>query len=157
MRYLLLPFTMFIWFLFNYLSLYYGALAIIYLFDLNWFLLLLSYPFVFGLIHAIANVLTALIRIYTLKLYNFSWFSIIMHVLSGLTGLLLIIWFFIEYPPQYMSDGKAIFFLKAWWSYSPIKTIFFIFPLLGLISSLLWSTIVVPLALKSDGEFQNSF
>lgn len=155
MRYLLLPFTMFIWFLFNYLSLYYGVIEIIILFDLvNWFVLIFAYSLVFGLIFGIASFIPAVIKMYTLKLYNFSWFSIIMQILSGLTGLLLICWFFIKYPPEVVSDGKAIFFLKAWWSDSPIKTFFFIFPLLSLPISLFWSTIITPLVLKSDEEYE---
>ena len=120
------------------------------LFNFNWFILILLYTFLIGLIFSITNTLPTILRVYTLKIYNFNWVSIILHSLSGLYGFIAFLIYFIEYPPEYVVNGEPVFILKGWWSISAFKTILLTFPTFGLIISFIWSTVISPIILKYE-------
>ncbi len=148
MRYILMPFTLLLWFLTAYYGLYFTVYAMAFVFSLSWFWLILGYIFWISIIFGILNGIPGLLRYLILKLYGINWFSCIVHSLAGLVGVVVIILFFSANPPELVTGDEAVFMLTGMWELAPLKTIFVGIPFLGVVISVLWSTIISPIYIK---------
>ena len=151
MKYVLIPLTMFLWYLTTYYGLYLALLGMVFIVSLNWFWLIMGYLFLIGILFGISNAIPGLLRLLILKIYGINWFSCIVHSLAGAVGA----GFFIVSLPLCVLvsvEGDEVFFLTGMWEMAPFKTVFFAFPFAGIIISLLWSTIVVPIYIKFSEE-----
>jgi len=148
MKYLLIPITMILWYLTAYYGFYYGIILMIWMFNLSWLWIILGYPFLIGLIFGLTNGIPSVLRILVLRLYGTNWFSVIVHSIAGLIGIIMIFTFFKNNPIEYVSGDKTESLLSGMWDSSPIKTIVLFIPFIGLIISLLFSTILAPILLK---------
>ena len=140
---------MLLFYLISYYGLYFSVIMMLKLFTMNWLYLIFLYPISIGLIFAITNGIPTILKTYILRFYDTTWFSIILHALASTIGLINILIFFYDFPPEYISNGKSFFFLEGWWEDSPLKTLLLSFPLVGLLISFFWSTIMAPVLLKS--------
>lgn len=150
MKYALTPLTMFLWYLTAYYGLYLAVLGMIFIFSLNWFWLIVGYLFLIGILFGISNAIPGLLRLLILKIYGINWFSCIVHSLAGAVGA----GFFIANLPLCVLvsvKGDEVFFLTGMWKIAPVKTAFLAFPFVGLVISLLWSTIIFPVYIKLSG------
>jgi hypothetical protein len=152
MKYLLIPITMILWYLTAYYGFYYGIILMIWMFNLSWIWIILGYPFLIGLIFGLTNGIPSVLRILVLRLYGTNWFSVIVHSIAGLIGIIMIFTFFKNNPIEYVSGDKTESLLSGMWDSSPIKTIVLFIPFIGLIISLLYSTILAPILLKFENE-----
>jgi hypothetical protein len=151
MKYVLIPLTMFLWYLTTYYGLYLAVLGMVFIISLNWFWLIMGYLFLIGILFGISSAIPGLLRLLILKIYGINWFSCIVHSLAGAVGA----GFFIVNLPLCVLvsvEGDEVFFLTGMWEMAPFKTVFFAFPFAGIIISLLWSTIVAPIYIKFSGE-----
>jgi hypothetical protein len=103
MRYILIPFTMFLWFLTTYYGLYVAVIGMAFVFSLSWFWLIIGYAFLLGAAFGISNGIPSLLRLLVLKVYGISWFSCIVHSIAGMIGLVQILRFYIASPPELVS------------------------------------------------------
>jgi len=152
MKYLLLPATIFIWYLTTYYGIYFAIVLMSFMFSLSWIWLIIGFTFMIGIIFSLTNGIPGLLRVLILKLYGLNWFSVITHSIAGLIGVISIFYFFYSNPPELVSGNESVFMLKGMWSEAPIKTIILAFPFAGLILSLIWSTIIAPISMKIDSE-----
>ena len=150
MKYLLTPLTVILWYLTAYYGFYYAILLIVWMFNLSWIWIVLGYPFLIGLIFGLTNGIPSLLRFLILRLFGLNWFSIIVHSVAGLIGIIMIFIFFKDNPIQYVSGDKSESLLSGMWSSSPLKTIILFIPFLGLIFSLLYSSTLAPILLKFE-------
>jgi hypothetical protein len=152
MKYILLPVTIFLWYLTTYYGLYIAVIGMAVIFSLSWLWLIIGYPFLIGLVFGVSNGIPSLLRYISLKAYGINWFPCILHSIAGTIGVVQIIRFFSATPPELVIGNDSFFILSGMWRVAPIKTIFLAFPFLGLIISLFWSTIVAPIHIKLTGE-----
>lgn len=152
MKYLLTPLTAILWYLIAYYGFYYGIVLIIWMFNLSWIWIILGYPFLIGLIFGLTNGIPSLLRFLILRLFGVNWFSIIIHSIAGLIGIIMIFIFFKNNPIEYISGNKSESLLCGMWNSSPVKTIILFIPFIGLIISLLYSSILAPIMLKFENE-----
>ena len=117
-KFILLPLTMILWYLTAYYGPYIAVIGVMFMFSLSWLWLIIGYLFFVGAVFGISNGLPSLLRFIILKYYGKNWFSI---------------------------SNESFFFITGMWELSPFKTIFLAFPSVGLMVSLLWSTIFAPL------------
>ena len=148
MKYILIPLTMYLWYLTTYYGLYLAVLGMLFIVSLSWFWLLMGYLFLIGILFGISNAIPGLLRLLILKIYGINWFSCIVHSLAGAIGA----GFFIANPPVLVSGDESFIFLTVMWEMAPFKTIFCAFPFAGIIISLLWSTIIIPVYIKFSGQ-----
>jgi len=151
MKYVLTPLTMFLWYLTTYYGLYFAVIGMVYMFSLSWLWLIIGLPFLMGIIFAIVTGIPSLLRLLTLKIYGINWFSCIVHSLAGVIGAVMIILFFSAYPVELVIGDEPFFILTGMWKIAPVKTVFLAFPFVGLVTSILWSTIISPLYIKLSG------
>ncbi len=156
MRYVLIPLTMFFWFLTAYYGVYLAVIGMSFMFSLSWIWLLLGYPIIIGAVFGIAVGIPSLLRLFILKLYGANWFVCITHSFSGALGIILIGHFFIANPPQLVIGSESYFILIGMWKTAPLKTIFLTPAFFGIILALPWSTVIAPVYLKLSGEFSDS-
>ena len=152
MKYILTPLTMFLWYLTTYYGLYLAVIGMTFMFSLDWLWLIIGYLFLVGIIFGISNGIPGLLRFLILRIYGINWFSCIVHSLAGVIGVVQIIRFYNGNPPVLVIGDKSSFILTGMWEIAPVKTAFLAFPFVGLIISLLWSTIVAPLYIKFSEE-----
>lgn len=152
MKYILIPFTMLLWYLTAYYGLYYAVLGIAYMFSLSWFWLIMGGIFLVGLIFGVTNAIPSLLRLLILNIYGINWFSCTIHSLAGTIGIVQVVRFLSANLPQLVIGDESLFILTGMWRTAPFKTVFLVFPFVGLILSLLWSTIVAPIYIKLSGE-----
>jgi hypothetical protein len=150
MRYLLTPITMFIWFLLIYLEVYYGMVLMLWMFSLSWIWLILGYTFLIGLIAILVTLLPWLINELILNFYRWNWFSIIIHSITGLLGIVYTYYLIYQNPPQMLSGNVSTPILKALWNQSWPKTILFMIPFIGLQFALIYNGIFSPITTKLD-------
>ena len=144
-KFILLPLTMILWYLTAFYGTYIAVIGVMFMFSLSWLWLIIGYLFFVGAVFGISNGLPSLLRFIILKYYGKNWFSSILHSLAGIIGVVHIIQFFILSPPELVISNESFFFITGMWELSPFKTIFLAFPSVGLMVSLLWSTIFAPL------------
>ena len=152
MKYILIPLTMFLWYLTTYYGLYIAVVGMAFMFSLSWLWLIIGYTFLIGIVFGISNGIPGLLRFLILKVYGINWFSCIVHSLAGLVGVVQVIRFFSANPPELVIGNESFFFLTGMWEVAPFKTVFLAFPFVGLVISLLWSTIIAPLYIKLSGD-----
>lgn len=150
MKYLLTPLTIILWYLTAYYGFYFGIVLLVWMFNLSWIWIILGYPFLIGVIFGITNGIPSLLRLLLLRLVGINWFSVIVHSIAGLIGIIMIFIFFKNNPIEYVSGNKSESLLSGMWNSSPIKTIVLIIPFFGLVISLLYSSILAPIILKFD-------
>ena len=155
MRYVLIPFTMFFWFLTAYYGVYCSVIGMAFMFSLSWIWLIFGYTFLIGAAFGIVNGMPSLLRLLILKFYGVNWFTCIAHSLSGALGIILITLFFWANPPQLVMGSESPFILVGMWNVAPIKTIFLAPAFLGIVITLPWSTVIAPILVKMSGEFNN--
>ena len=148
MKYAWTPVTMFLWFLTTYYGLYFTVIGMAFVFSLNWLWLIMGYLFLIGVIFGITTAIPGLLRLLILKFYGINWFSCIVHSLAGVIGVVQVIHFFGGNRPELIIGNKSVFILTGMWQIAPVKTLFLAFPFIGLVMSLLWSTIILPIYLK---------
>lgn len=141
-----------LWYLTTYYGVYISVNGMAFVFSLSWLWLIMGYPFLIGAVFGISNGIPSLLRILILKAYGVNWVSCILHSLAGVIGVVQIIRFYIATPPEVVIGNESFFFLKGMWEVAPFKTIFLAFPFLGLVISLLWSTIIAPVYIKLTGD-----
>ncbi|MCM4171834.1 hypothetical protein DHD32_10100 [Arenibacter sp. TNZ] len=152
MKYLLIPLTIFLWYLTAYLGIYFGVVLMTWMFSLSWIWLLLGYTFLIGLIFGLTNGIPSLLRYLILKLYGLNWFTAVVHSIAGLLGIIAVFAFFYSNPPEMVSGNMSVPILSAMWNSAPIKTIFLFIPFIGLILSLIYSTSIAPIIMKLEIE-----
>lgn len=150
MKYLLTPLTAILWYLTAYYGFYYAISLIVWMFNLSWIWIILGYPFLIGLIFGLTNGIPSLSRFLILRLFGLNWFSIIVHSIAGLIGIIMIFIFFKDNPIQSVSSDKSESLLSGMWSSSPLKTIILFVPFLGSIISLIYSSTLAPILLKFE-------
>lgn len=143
-----MPFTLFLWFLTTYYGLYIAVIAMAFVFTLSWFWLIVGYIFWISAIFGISNGIPSLLRFLILKVYGINWFSCIVHSLAGVVGVVVIMRFFSASPPQLVSGDESVFILTGMWEVAPFNTVFVAPPFLGLVISLLWSSVIAPVYIK---------
>lgn len=152
MKYVWTPITMFLWFLTTYYGIYLAVLGMAFMFSLSWIWVMAGYPFLVGAIFGISNGIPSLLRFFILMLYRMSWFSCIVHSLAGVIGVFQIVGFYSSNPPELVIGGDSSFILAGMWAIAPVKTVFLAFPFVGIVISLLWSTIIAPIYIKLSWE-----
>lgn len=150
MKYLLTPVTMLIWFLLTYSGVYYGTLLMIWMFTLSWVWLLFGYTILIGAISWLVGSLPAFINFLILRFYGINWFSVTIHSVSGLMGLVYIYTFLYQNPIEMSNDSTPI--LKALWQESWLKTVLLMFPFIGLQLGIIYQAIFAPILMKLEGE-----
>lgn len=151
MRYILIPLTMFLWYLTTYYGIYVAVIGMAFVFSLNWFWLIIGYTFLIGAVFGISNGIPSLLRLLVLKVYGINWFSCIVHSIAGVVGLVQILRFYSASPPELVIGDESFFFLAGMWKVAPFKTVFLAMPFLGLVISILWSNIIAPIYIKLSG------
>ncbi len=152
MKYLLTPLTAILWYLTAYYGFYYGIILIVWMFNLSWIWIILGYPFLIGFIFGLTNGIPSFLRFLILRLYGINWFSVIVHSVAGLIGIIMIFIFFKDNPIEYVSGKKSESLLRGMWSSSPLKTIILFIPFIGLILSLIYSSTLAPILLKFEND-----
>ena len=148
MKYILIPLTMFLWYLTTYYGIYIAVIGMAFVFSLSWLWLIMGYIFLIGAVFGISNGIPSLLRFLILKAYGINWLSCILHSLAGVVGVIQVIRFYSVNPPKLVIGDQAFFILTGMWEVAPFKTVFLAFPFLGLVISLLWSTIIAPVCIK---------
>ena len=147
MRYILIPITMFLWFLTTYYGLCLAVFGMVYIVSLHWIWILIGYPFLIGILFGISNSIPALLRLLILKIYGINWFSCIVHSLAGALGAVN---FFAKLPLWVLvnEQGTEVSFFTVMWKMAPLKIIICTLPFAGIVISLLYSTIIFPISFK---------
>jgi hypothetical protein len=122
------------------------------MFTLGWFWLIFGYTFLIGLISFLINSLPSIINYFILNLYKLNWFSIIIHSLVGFIGIIYSYFFLIENPPEFVSGSLESNILYYLWNESKIKTIFLLFPFLGLQFGIFHQFVIAPFLLKIESS-----
>jgi len=122
------------------------------MFNLSWLWLIIGYTFLIGIISFLVYTLPALINFLILKFYRLSWFSIIVHSIAGLFGIIYFYYFIYQNPPVMVSGNETTSLLKALWNQSWLKTIFLIIPFIGLQIGLIYQGIFSPISMKLENE-----
>jgi len=151
-KYFFIPLTMFLWYLTTYYGLYIAIIGITFMFSISLFWLVLGYLFFICIIFGISTGIPGLLRLLILKIYGINWLSSIMHALAGIIGLVQLVRFFSANPPELVVKDETFFILTGMWKISPVKTVFLTPLFFGLVISLLWSTIIVPIHFRISGE-----
>ena len=154
MKYILIPLTMFVWYLTTYYGLYLAVIGMVFMFSLSWLWLIMGYLILVGIIFGISNGIPGLLRLLILRVYGMNWFSCVVHSLAGVFGVFQVINLFSTNPPQLVIGDESLFILTGMWKIAPVKTVFLASPCAGLVISLLWSTTIAPIyiKLKLSGE-----
>lgn len=152
MKYILIPLTMLLWYLTTYYGVYIALIGMGFVFSLSWVWLIMGYIFLIGAVFGIANGIPYLLRLLILKVYGINWFSCIVHSLAGVFGIAQIIRFFSATPPEIVIGDESFFFLTGMWEIAPFKTVFIALPFLGLVITLIWSSIFAPVYIKLTGD-----
>jgi len=152
MKYILIPLTMLLWYLTTYYGVYIALIGMGFVFSLSWVWLIIGYIFLIGAVFGISNGIPSLLRLLILKVYGINWFSCIVHSLAGVFGIAQIIRFFSATPPEIVIGDQSVFFLTGMWEIAPFKTVFIALPFLGLVITLIWSSIFVPIYIKLTGK-----
>jgi len=150
MKYLLLPLTTFLWYLSAYFGFYYGVVLMIWMFNLSWIWIIIGFPFIFGFSYGLTNGIPTVFRYLVMKLYVLNWFTVIIHSIAGLLGIIMIIVFFKNNPIEYVSSSGNVSLLKGMWKTHPVKLVVLFIPFLSLIFSLMYSAIITPILMKVD-------
>ena len=148
MKYILIPLTMFLWYLTTYYGIYIAVIGMAFIFSLSWLWLIFGYLFLIGAVFGISNGIPGLLRFLILKIYGITWFCCIAQSLAGVVGLVQIIRFFNASPPELVVGDESFFILTGMWKIAPFKTIFLAMPFLGLVISILGSNIIAPVYIK---------
>ena len=90
----------------------------------------------------------SLLHYIILKLYDFSWFSVITHTIAGIFGLIVVLYFYSKNPPMLVVGDESYFVLRGMWIISPIKTIFLSMAFIWIILSVLYYNIIGPILFK---------
>jgi len=152
MKYLLIPFTMFLWYFTTCFGIGVVVAGMAFVFSLSWLWIMFGYLFLIGVVFAISNSIPSLMRLLILKIFGFNWVSCILHSLAGILGVVMMIQIYISSPPELVVEGKSVFLLSGMWDVAPFKTILIVPPFFGIVISLFWSTIIAPIYLKLTGE-----
>jgi hypothetical protein len=143
---------MFLWYLTTYYGLYIAVIGMAFVFSLSWLWLIIGYSFLIGAVFGISIGIPSLLRFLILKTYGINWFSCILHSLAGVVGIAQIIRFYIASPPELVIGNESFFILTGMWELAPFKTLFLVLPFFGLVISLFWSTIILPIYIKLTGD-----
>lgn len=151
MKYFLTPFTLIIWFLITYYGIYYSIVLMGSLFSIKWYWLLLIYPFLLGFIRSVVIEVPNLLRMYILKLYNFSWLFIIIHSLFGFLGIVSLAFMFNNFDiAHYVYNNNEVNIFKGMWLTSKVKFIILVIPITFLILSIIHSSVFIPVLTKLE-------
>ena len=148
MKYILLPFTMLLWYLATYYGLYVAVIGIKFIFSFSWLWLIIGFPLLIGIVFGISNGIPSLLRYVGIKSYGINWPTCILHSLAGIIGVIQIIRLYSATPPELVIGDESFFILSGMWQIAPVKTIFLFLPFLWLVISLFWSTIFAPISIK---------
>ena len=127
--------------------------------QLIWILLYDS--FIFGFVYGIIIGIPELLKIIFIRLFKRNIIVMILHSLSGITGIILIFSLFIKHPPMLVGEEESAFLISGLWNIAPLKTIFIIIPFVFFVIGLFFSSIVAPVAiyfeLKNEKNGEKSF
>jgi len=143
---------MFLWYLTTFYGLYIAVIGMALVFSLSWLWFIMGYIFLIGAVFGISNGIPSLLRFVILKAYGINWVTCILHSLAGVIAVVQIIRFYSATPPELVIGDESFFILTGMWEFAPFKTVFLAFPFLGLVISLLWSTIIAPVYTKLTGD-----
>lgn len=140
LKHLLLPFTALLWYLISYCVVWAVIASLVYIFDFHWAWLIFCEAIFIGLISTLFT-LPSLGNYYLLdKLFGYSWVSIIFHSIAGVIGVFNVLNVFYE-------RGVV---LGIFWDISHFKTILLFFPVLGVITGMIYSLGISPFLIKID-------
>jgi uncharacterized membrane-anchored protein len=122
------------------------------MFSLSWFWLILGFSFLFAILFSLINFIPALLRTLIIQFYGLNWFTVISHSIAGLLGVISILYFFYYNPPELVSGDESVFIFEGMWKESPLKAVCLALPFTGVMIALIWSSIVVPISMKFEGE-----
>ncbi len=147
MRYLLLPFTLVLWFLVSYLSVYYGLFLTTWMFSLDWIWLLIVWTLFSGLFSLVVHGLPGLFQVGVIELYKRNFAIITLHSIVGFMGFLYFYFLIYNFPPALIADNNAVPLLSGMWAKSWLKTLILVPSYVYLHLSLLYFTFAYPIAL----------
>lgn len=149
MKYLLIPFTVIAWYYVVYLSLYVYFTVTVLLLSLDWIYIIIITAIlssvIIGSIFSLFKWPLMLSRD-ILKLYNFSRFSIIIHSLAGLAGIIAIINIFF-FQAQYVGETTTSM-ISGFWEHSVARTILLFVFTIPILCGFLYAFVIVPFQLK---------
>jgi hypothetical protein len=151
MKYLLLPFTILIYYLIAFYCIYLSTLLFSFLFNVNTIFLIYGYTFILGFIF-LMSTFPYYFFVGIIKFYRLNWVLTILHLIAGSIGFFNAIYYFVNNPLLIMINGENIHFLKGMWIIAPIKSIVLIIPFACLYLSYLFSLIIVPLKTQLNEE-----
>lgn len=158
MRHILLPITALSLYFLIYLAIYSGFYAAAWFFNLSWFWIILVTVLLSSLILGLMSILIelpGLICALILKFYNYSWVSVIVHVLAGLAAIIEIINVFFFVKVSIGGGGTASSFITGLWEYSHLRTILFSLFIVPFFLSFI-AFVFVPFSVKLDLKDQTN-
>jgi hypothetical protein len=157
MKIILLPVTLLIWYFLTYYGLYFSVLLILMFFSLHWLWIILLGITLITFITYFVNGIAGIIKLKLLSFYNHNQFFIIAHSISGLVASINIILYLYNNPPVIgnIGDSESNFFLSKMWEISPFKTIILFPTLIGILFSIVWTSIISSFFLKDVIEKEN--
>lgn len=142
---------MFVWFLTSFYGIHIATIGMGFIFSLSWLWVIIGFPFLIVPIFWISHSIPSLLRVLFIKIYGVSWFCCIVHSLAGVVGVVGIIMFYRESPPVLVIGDESFFILRGMWKAAPFKTVFIATPFMGIVISILWSSIIAPIYIKLSG------
>lgn len=158
MRHLLLPITASIWYLAMYFAMYYGFYAAAWFFNLDWGWIIFVSVLLSGLVMGLMTMLIELpgvICALILKLYNYSWASVVIHALAGLAAIIAIINIFFFVKVSIVGGGSASSYISGLWEYSHLRTILLLIFIVPFFLSFI-AFVFAPFSVKSDLKNQTN-
>lgn len=143
---------MYLWYLLIYYGFYFAFVGMMFVFSLNWIIIIFGDLFLIGLLYGIFITIPSLLRYLILKFYGLSWFTTIAHLFAGLLGIILIGISLGKNSLVINEGNNSIFFLAWMWGASPLKTILLFIPFFALTCGLLWSMFIFPIQIQISGN-----
>jgi len=136
LKYLLVPFTMILWFTLTYYSLSLTFMGMIYLFTINFWIIFFFFFILISLLYGITVSFPALLKMGIMWIYGKSKTISILHALAGLIGIINFIYMMLGF------DLGGL--IGSMWEESKLKFIMLFMPYIGMIFAVIWSNIITP-------------
>jgi hypothetical protein len=151
LKYLLLPISMFLWYVLVFYSIFFSFYLMIWMLELSWIWIIIGSTFLLGIIGSISHSIPSLLRYLILKFYGLNWIIVILHTLAG--ALALFETFYSIFNKTYFiskTSDVSLPIMTILWKEYPIKVIVLGFPFLSLLIMFLYSVLITPILFKLD-------
>jgi hypothetical protein len=142
MKYLLAPLTAISFLLFNCVFIFSLIWIAGYSYSLSWFWFVLSYGVIGLVLFTLGQgcILTMIKR--TMNFYNYQLIPRIIHSVFAFAGIIIMIYFYTQFPPMLEGNEGKKFIISAMWDLSPFKLIVASVFIAGLSLSVLYFTVI---------------